>query len=126
MTADQKAAFDANAAKYLAATFPDRVLVAVTFHSEAQAWLRGYWAGQSTAQLSTKVFLSANEEKLGLTNYSFKDDTFQFTFPRPTKVSPDGNISVEFAHPQFDRVHDRRIVQVFSLKKMQVDGQPVL
>jgi len=33
MGAEQEAAFDASSAKFLAATFPDRVVVAVTFHA---------------------------------------------------------------------------------------------
>jgi hypothetical protein len=129
MPADQKAAFDANANNYLAATFPDRVLVSVTFRSSNQGhenWLRTYWTNQSTDKLSTKVFLNADEGRLSLTDYSFKDDTLQFTFPRPKKLSPDGTIGVEFAHPELDRVHERRIVQEFSLKKMLVDGQPAM
>src|SRR5271168_3142898 len=34
MNAEQKAAFDASAGKFLAATFPDRVVVSVTYHSD--------------------------------------------------------------------------------------------
>lgn len=129
MTVDQRAAFDANAAKFLSATFPGRVIVAVTFHTSAQgqdSWLSAYWARQSTDTLKTKVFLNTDEERLSLTSYSFNDDTFQFTFPRPKKLSPEGKISLEFAHPQFDRVHEQRIVPAFSLKKMLVDGHPAL
>lgn len=129
MTAEERAAFEANASKYLAATFPDRVLVSVTFRSSNQrkeSGLPGYWTKQSTDKLRTKVFLNAGGEKLSLTNYSFKDDTFQFTFPRPKKLSTDGNISVEFPIPQLDRIHERRIVQGFDLKRMLVDGQPTL
>ena len=129
MTAEEKAAFDANESKYLAATFPDRVLVSVTVRSGIQgdeSGLSSYWTKQSTDRLRTKVYLNAGGEKLRLTNYSFKGDTFQFTFPRPKKLSTDGNISVEFAVPQLDRIHERRIVQGFDLKRMLVDGQPAL
>jgi hypothetical protein len=127
MTAEQKAAFDASASKFLDATFPDRVLVSVTFHANVQNYeslLRTYWTDQSTGKLSMKVFLNTGTDRLSLMNYSFKDDTFQFTFPRPKEVPPDGKISVEFVHPSIERIREQRIVQVFNLKKMQVDGQP--
>ena len=59
MSAEQKAAFDASAAKFLAVTFPDRVIVSVTFHTNVQDYdssLRNYWASQSLAKLSMSVY----------------------------------------------------------------------
>jgi len=126
MSAEQKAAFDTSAGKFLAATFPDRVIVSVTFHTNVQNYaslLRNYWASQSLAKLSMTVYLNTGSERLSLTDYSFKDDTFQFTFRRP-KVSPDEKISVEFVHPRIDQVAQQRILQNFSVKKMLVDGEP--
>jgi hypothetical protein len=129
MSTDQKTAFDANASKFLDAAFTDRVLVSVTFHSNVQNYeseLRTYWTDQSAAKLSMKVFLNTGTDRISLTNYSFKDDTFQFTFPRPKDLPPDGKISVEFVHPKIERIGEQRILQVFPLKKMLVDGQPML
>src|SRR5271169_994117 len=102
MNAEQKAAFDANAGKFLAVTFPDRVIISVTFHTNVQDYdssLRTYWASQSLAKLSMSVYLNTKTEKLSLMSYSFKDDTFQFTFPRPKQLHPDEKVSVEFVHP---------------------------
>jgi len=127
MSAEQKAAFDHSAEKFLAATFPDRVIVAVTFHSNVQndeSLLRTYWASQSLAKLSMTVFLNTGSERLSLTDYSCKDDTFQFTFKRPKQVSPDDKISVEFVHPRIDQVTQQRILQTFNVKKMLVEGTP--
>jgi hypothetical protein len=70
------------------------------------------------------VFLNTKSERLSLLAYSFKDDTFQFTFPRPKEIKPDEKISVEFVHPQINVIGQQRILQEFSLKKMLVDGQP--
>lgn len=129
MSTEQKAAFDTSAAKFLATTFPDRIVVSVTFHTNIQNYeslLRNYWAGQSVAKLSMSVFLNTNAEKLTLIDYSFKEDTFQFTFKRPKQISPDEKIGVEFVHPRIDRVTQQRILQEFSVKKMLVDGEPVL
>lgn len=129
MSAEQKAAFDANVSKFLSAIFPDRIIVAVTFQSNVQTYvgeLQTYWTDQSLPKQSMKVFLNTGAERLSLTGYSCKGDTFQFVFPRPKDLPPDGKISVEFVHPRIERIGEQRIFQVFSLKKMLVDGQPVL
>lgn len=127
MSPEQKAAFDANASKFLSVTFPDRVIVSVTFHTNVgdyESQLRNYWASQSLAKLSMKVFLNTKTDRLSLTSYSFKDDTFQFTFPRPKDLQPNEKISVEFVHPRINAIGEQRILQEFSLKKMLVDGLP--
>lgn len=128
MSAEQKAAFDASAGKFLAATFPDRVVVSVTYHSnvlEYTSLLRTYWERQSLGTLSMTAFLNTGKERLSLVNYSFKDDTFQFTFPRPKQLGPDEKIGVEFVHPNIERIRQQRILQEFSLKKMLLNGEPV-
>jgi len=70
------------------------------------------------------VYLNTAAERLSLMDYSFKEDTFQFTFKRPQKISPDEKIGVEFVHPRIDQVAQQRILQEFSVKKMLVDGEP--
>jgi hypothetical protein len=127
MSAEQKAVFDANSVKFLAVTFPDRVVVSVTYSSNVQDYvslLRTYWERQSAATLSMSVFLDAGKERLSLLNYGFKDDTFQFTFPRPKQLGPEEKIAVEFVHPNIGRLRQQRILQEFSLKKMLVNGEP--
>ena len=127
MSAEQKAAFDASAGKFLAVTFPDRVVVSVTYHTNVQNYaslLRNYWERQSLPTLSMTVYLNAGRDRLSLLNYSFKDDTFQFTFPRPKQLGPDDKVGVEFVHPNIERVRQQRILQEFSLKKMLLNGTP--
>jgi hypothetical protein len=127
MSADQKTAFDANSSKFLAVTFPDRIVVAVTFRAgdaDNLSRLRNYWARESLAKLSMTTFLNAPSERLSLTAYNVKDDTFQFTFPRPKQLPADGRISVEFQHPGIGQVSQQRVLQEFYLKKMLVDGKP--
>lgn len=129
MSPAQKAAFDASTAKFLAATFPDRVIVSVTFHTSSQEYetsLHTYWSEQSLPKLSMTVFLNTKSERLSLLAYGFKDDTFQFTFPRPKGLAPDEKISVEFIHPRVMAIAQQRILQEFPVKKMLVDGQPNL
>lgn len=103
MSAEQKSAFDASAGKFLAVTFPDRIVVSVSFHSNVLSFdslLRNYWSSQSLTTLSMSVYLNTNKEKLSLMNYSVKEDTFQLTFPRPKQLRPDEKVSVEFVHPE--------------------------
>jgi hypothetical protein len=54
------------------------------------------------------VFLDAGKEWLSLIDYTFKDDTFQFVFPRPKKVSPNEKLGVEFIHPKIERIGQQR------------------
>lgn len=127
MSTQQKAAFDASAEKFLAVKFPDRVVVSVTFKTNVQDYqsqLRTYWGRQSVGTLSMSTFLDAGKDRLSLSEYSFKDDTFQFVFPRPKQVSPDEKIGVEFTHPRINVVSQQRVLQEFSLKKMMVNGEP--
>lgn len=129
MSAEQKSAFAANAGKFLAVTFPDRVVVSVSFHSSVQTFdsqLRSYWASQSRATLGTSVYLNTSKERLSPVNYSVKEDTFQLTFPRPKQLLPGEKISVEFVHPRTDVIQRQRIFLEFILKKMLVNGEPVL
>jgi hypothetical protein len=128
MSAEQRAAFDASAGKFLAVTFPDRVVVSVTFHTNVQEYesqLRTYWGRQSVGTLSMSTYLNAGRERLSLVNYTFKDDTFQFTFPRPKQLSPDEKVGVEFVHPRINVIGQQRILQEFSLKNMVVNGEPI-
>jgi hypothetical protein len=127
MSAEQKAAFDANMGKFLAVTFPDRVVVSVTFHTDVQNYaslLRVYWAKQSLPTLGKSTYLNTRDERLTLTGYVFKDDTFQFVFPRPKQLRPDDKISVEFVHPRIAAIGEQRVFQEFNLKKMVVNGVP--
>jgi len=71
MNPEQKKEFDARAERYLAASFPDVVILNVTFSSNAQEWLRildNYWRRQTTETLRNFVFLIAHGgEKNSLT-----------------------------------------------------------
>jgi len=127
MSAAQKAAFDASSVKFLEVKFPGRVVVSVTYNSNVQDYvsaLRNYWERQSPATLSMSVFLNAGKERLSMLNYGIKDDTFQFTFPRPKQLGPEEKMGVEFVHPNIGRLRQQRILQEFSLKKMLVNGEP--
>lgn len=103
MTPQQKSEFDANAAKFLSATFPDTVVVVVTFRSNVTAYdsdLRNYWKSQSAATLHETVFLNAGKERLQLLKYACENNEMEFVFPRPkTQLASDDLLSIEFVHP---------------------------
>jgi hypothetical protein len=126
MSAEQKASFDANSAKFLATAFHDQVVISVTFHSNIanyESLLRNYWASQNLAKLIQSAFLNTKAEKLTLVSYGFKDDTFQLVFPRPKQLEPEGRISVEFIHPRINVIGQERVFREFNLKKMAVNGE---
>lgn len=127
MTKEQRKAFDDSAARFLAVTFPDKIIVAVTFHTNVgdyESQLRNYWASQSLAKLSMTAYLNTKSDRLSLIAYSFKDGTFQFTFPRPKQIDLGDKISVEFIHPRIMAVGEQRVLQEFKVKKMLVNGVP--
>ena len=127
MSAQQKAAFDANAGKFLAAKFSDRVVVSVTFRTNVQNYeslLRTYWERQSLATIGVSVYLNAGKERLSLLDYTCKEDTFQFAFPRPKQIGLDGKLGVEFIHPRINAILQQRVLGEFSLRKMLFNGEP--
>lgn len=140
MTGEQKAAFDANAAKYISQTFSDKVVVAVVFTSNVSAYetdLRNYWDRQTAATLHETVFLNAAKERLQLIGYSQRDNVLEFVFPRPrTALQPDDLLSVEFVHPTLRtgldtsqqagvlmRLGEQRMLFEFKPGKMLLNGQ---
>jgi class 3 adenylate cyclase len=128
MSADKRAAFDANAAKFLSVSYADRVIVSVTFHTDLENYagtMRHYWASQSVAKLGTTTYLNAGAERLSLTGYNFQGDTFMLTFPRPKQLKPEDKVGIEFISPRISVIDEQRILQEFSVKKMTLDGQPV-
>lgn len=148
---EQKAALDAKLSKYLSATFPDSVVAYVTYSSNVQDYyteLRRYWRRQDINLLKPTVFLNAGGEKLPLMGYVAGDNQFQFVFPRPANLPPEGSISVEFVHPNLDPkntaemaaaqttrsgsgptlatavIGESRLRFEFKLKAMTVNGTP--
>lgn len=128
MNADKKAAFDANAAKFLGVSFADRVIVSVSFQTEIEnyrSFLRNYWASQSVSKLSMTTYLNAGSERLSLLAFNAQGETFMLTFPRPKRLSQDDKMGIEFVSPRISVIGEQRILQEFSVRKMMLDGQPV-
>ena len=129
LTPEQKAAFDASANRFLAVAFPDRIEVCVNFKSNVlnyQSQLRTYWNAQSAPKLNDSVFLDAGKDRVRLQSYMCKDETFQFTFPRPKQITADTPLAIEFTHPNVDLVHSQNLHLSLKPKKMLINGEPVL
>jgi hypothetical protein len=129
MTSAQKLSFDAQANKFLAVSFDDRVAVCVNVKSNVdnyQSQMRAYWCAQTAPKLFATVFLDAGKERIALQKYACKDDNFQFTFPRPKdKITADMPLGIEFVHPRVDQIGEQKLLLNFKPKKMVVNGEPV-
>ena len=129
MAEAQKSSFDTNASKFLTASFPDRILVCITFkasNNTYQSSLREYWRNQSVAKLNQMTFLNIGREKLTLLDYGFKDDTIQMAFARPKEITQETEVSLEFHHPNVGPVREQRLQVNFKPKKMILGSEVVI
>jgi len=94
LQSEQKQAIDQNAEQFLTKTFPDSVVVFVSFNSnvrEYQLELSRHWQTQTTESLKNFVYLIGSKgERIPLTSYIWAGNgrDFQFVFPAPTKIGP--------------------------------------
>lgn len=126
MSPEQRARFDAKAQGYVDAN-DDSVAAYVTFATNVPSLmidLHSFWSRQTTDLLKNTTFLNAGGQKLPLLEFIVSGDhAFQMIFPRPTNLSPDGTLAVEF---QGTGVSGRleKVLAEFKLKKMVVEGKP--
>ena len=142
LSPEQREEFDARAEKYLAASFPDIVILNAAFSSNAQEWLRildSYWRKQTTETLRNFVFLIAHEgEKIPLLRYvppRGGSSEFQLVFPRhyqgqPILMPEDKAIKLELPPPpiqpgQTGHAFPMHVLVEFKVKKMLIDGKLV-
>ncbi len=135
MSAEQKKAFDAKAASFLGAKFPDTIVVHVAYSSNVQEYdrqLSYYWRTRTTELLKNFVYLiGPHSEKGQLERYVLgRGDAreFDMIFPRqvdghPLLAPQDKNLKLEFQHPRIGILGDARILVEFKVAKMVVDGQ---
>ncbi len=135
MIAEQKQAFDAKAASFLGAKFPDTILVHVAYSSNVQEYdrqLAYHWRTKTTELLKNFVYLiGPHGEKVQLERYvPSRGDAreFDMIFPRQVEGHPllglqDKTLKLEFQHPRIGILGDARILVEFKVAKMVVDGQ---
>ena len=132
----QKQAIDQNAEEFLAKSFPDTVVVFVSFTSnvrEYQLDLSRYWQSQTTDTLKNSAFLiGSNGERIPPISYVWAGNGkhFQLVFPRaykdqPAAVPGDKAIQLEFVHPRIRQQRESRVLLEFKLEKMMMQGKLV-
>jgi hypothetical protein len=125
---EERQQFDRQAEEFLAAQFPDTVIVYVEYGSNVDAdnrRLRLEWQSKTTETLRNSVFLLGSKGvRVPLENYTVAEgaqQTFQFVFPRQVDGRPvvgpqDKRLQVEFEYG------GQRLLVEFPLKKMMVGG----
>lgn len=132
---EQKLNFDNKAEKYISTTFPDTILVHVSYDSNVTSFegdLARYWQNQTPAQMQSTTFLmNSRGAKLGPVRYVSGGGTrpeFDLYFPRqingqPVLLPEDKNVSIELTHPAIGTLASQRIFLEFKTAKMSVGGQ---
>jgi hypothetical protein len=132
MAAEQKQKFDEQAEKFLSASFPESVIVHVSFTTNVQQDDRdvaAHWQRQTTEQLRNSTYLIGSKgERIELQRYSVADSgrSFQFVFPRRPLSAQDKSVKLEFRHPRLRAQGEVRVLIEFRTEKMLVQGEPVL
>lgn len=128
MNAEQKAVLDGKINAYLLQP-QEEVVVYVAYTSNVGNYvdsLRRYWTLQTYDLLKNSVYLIAGKQRLQLSGYGATNGAFQFNFPRPASLDEDDSIAVEFYHPDIGLIASERILIEFKLKKMLLEGRPVM
>lgn len=132
---EQRRSFDSKAEKYIATTFPDTILVHVSYDSNVTSYegdLARYWHNQTPAQMQSTAFLmNSRGTKVEPVRYVGGGGTrpeFDLYFPRqingqPVLLPEDKNVSIELTHPTIGILPSQRIFLEFKTAKMSVGGQ---
>jgi uncharacterized protein affecting Mg2+/Co2+ transport len=93
MTAAQRKAFDANAARFLAVRFPSDTIIRVTYSTNidsARTALQNFWQLMSTAKLVTSVYLTVDGQTVRLARFQGRpqEQEFFLFFPRMADGKP--------------------------------------
>lgn len=131
MTAEQKQRFDEQADKFLTASFPESVVIHLSFLTNVQQDDRdaaAYWQKQTTELLRNFTYLIGPKgEQIELQRYVVADSgrSFQFIFPRRPLSPQDKTIRLEFRHPRLRTQGESRVLIEFRVDKMLIDGAVV-
>lgn len=132
LPAEERQRFDAESEKFLAASFPDTVLIHVAFSSNVPLYEKDLirdWGRHRTEVLRNTVFLSGGKGATAhLLEFSMEEPqegAFLLTFPRHLDGQPllspgDKRLLLEFVHPRIGVFDQARLLIEFSTKKMVV------
>lgn len=133
-TPEQKAAFDKSAEAFLAQPFPDTVIVFIEFSSNVQSYqsdLERIWGTRTEPWAQNEIFLiNGKGQKVPPLRFSRRASggAFQVVFPRNFAGQPflsvaDKEVQIEFPHPTIGILTGSRVLEVFRIPKMIVDGK---
>ncbi len=132
---EQKLDFDTKAEKYISTSFPDAILVHVSYESNVTSYegdLARYWHNQTPGQIQSTAFLmNSRGAKVEPARYVPGGGTrpeFDLYFPRqingqPVLLPEDKNVSVELMHPTIGALPSQRIFLEFRTARMSLGGQ---
>lgn len=132
---EQKRDFDGKAEKYISTTFPDTILIHVSYDSNVTSYegdLVRYWHNQTPGQVQSTAFLmNSRGAKLTPVRYVSGGGTrpeFDLYFPRQINgqavlLPEDKNVSIELTHPAIGTLPSQRIFLEFRTAKMFAGGQ---
>jgi hypothetical protein len=140
---EQKQQFDQSANAFLSSSFPDAVILYVTYETNSQTKameLSQHWQSQTTDLLKNSVYLrNSRGDKVAITQFNAAQGAergFQFIFPRQINGQPllspeDKSLMLEFTYPvvkvpgTFNDLGDGRGFMEFKPKKMVFQGNLV-
>lgn len=132
---EQKQQFDENANQYLAARFPDMVVISIDYSTnvrEQQIPLNNYWEIKTTEHLQNTTYLyGANDVKVPLSQYVPGKTSFQFIFPRQVDGKPlvtpeDKSLKLEFEVPSIGGMGGETALIEFKVKDMVLYDEVIL
>lgn len=137
LPSDQREQFDKQAEAFLSASFPDTVVLYVTYSSNVLTYVRElarHWQTHTTERLRNFVFLIGSKgDKAPLLRYTpvgGESGQFQLIFPRiyegrPILTAQDKSLKLEFPHPAIGELGDARILIEFKVDKMVAHGEVI-
>lgn len=136
LDADQRKALDEQAEKFLAAQFPDSVVLYVEYSTNTLGYARdlvNYWRTRTTGLLQDVRLHTPRGGQLSLARFAHAGGdvgAFQLTFARqaggePNLVSRDDELQLEFNHPTIGAVTGERVLIVFKVRDLLLDGVPI-
>ena len=136
LPAEQKAALLEKEAKFIAADFPQTVIVELIYGSSSQALdqdLTRYWQSQSPEMVKQFTYLIAGSRRIAPLQVGIGKGArheIQLTFPRqvdgqPIVSSDDKHIALQLQHPTIGVLPAQAVYIEFDLKRMTLNGQVV-
>ena len=133
LDAGQQKSLDAQAAKYLAVQFPETVVIYVEYSTNTPGYSRdlvNYWRTRVTGSLQDVRLRAPRGERLSLVSFVHSGNdvsAFQLTFARLVGGEPilnpqDDELELEFNHPAVGDVSGERILVVFKVHDLLLNG----